>query len=206
MNKINKNTLVVILIMFAIYAIGSLQFLIKEVADLMHIGGMSYGLKLDYLDKQYYRNEFYKYYDWLNGLLPNDVPFSMFYNDKTDIGVYQRMDHKLDYYFYPRYILHKGIEKDIARTLSYLPHIKDQIYPEVVYVMDMKAVTFTNAGGLKHLSIKGKKYFLIAAKDNKGLLIERGYLKRSVQDHTAWNNTAKAFRDLYGKDLNKAVF
>lgn len=194
------------LFMLAVYAIAAVQFLASDVPWLTRIGKMSYADRLNALDKQYYKDEFYKYYLWLDALLPKDISFSILYNEKTDIGKYQRTTHKLNYYFYPRHVLFKGIEKDMARTLSFSPYVKNIKYPEVVYIMNTKVVDFRSRNAIKYVELNDKPYYLVARIDNKGLLIERSFIKNRVLNDRDWKNVPEAFKELYGTNMHKVVF
>lgn len=196
----------IIMAMFAIYIIASIQFLINETRYLMTIGRMSYGEKLNYLDKEYYRNYFYKYYVWLDVLLPKNVSFSILHTDKTDYGLYQRYAHKFDYYFFPRHVLFRGIEEDIAVLPSRWPLNKSIIYSDVVFILNTKDIKFRSMNKIKYVLLNDKKYYYVAETDNKGLLIERSFIKNTVLKQKEWDNTKKAFQELYDINMDKAVF
>jgi hypothetical protein len=201
----SKTAYKVIIFMLVIYAIASLQFLVQEVKYLSSVGRKPYGERLDYLDKQYYKNYFYKYYDWINKLLPNDVLFSIYSNEKTDYNVYVRYAHKFDYYFYPRHVMFSGIEEDIARPPKHWPakeRLKYFKYSDAVFVLNTGDAGFKHDGKFKYVVLNGRRYYLVAAIDDKGLLLNRSLLRRKK----GMDNIARAFRQLYGVGIDKAAF
>jgi hypothetical protein len=195
----------IIIFMLVVYAIASIQFLAQEVKYLAAVGPMSYSDKLTYLDKQYYRNSFYEYYDWLDNLLPKDTSFSILFNEKTDFSVYVRYAHKFDYYMYPRHVMFTGIEQDVAAPPLHWPtkdRLKDFIYSDAVFALSIKDVGFKQIGKLKYVILNSRRYYLVAVKDGKGLLLNKSLIGRKKD----MDNIAAAFKTLYGADINKAVF
>lgn len=191
--------------MLAVYIIASIQFLVQETRSLASLGRMSYSEKLNYLDKQYYKNYFYKYYVWLNDLLPKDVSFSILYDGKTDSNVYGRYTHKLDYYFYPRHVLFSGIEEDVARPPEHWPpkeRLKNFKYGVAVFVLNTGNVDFKLNGKIKYVVLNGSRYYLVAAADEKGLLLNGSFLRSKKYT----DNITRAFRELYGINIDKAAF
>ena len=191
--------------MLVVYAIASIQFLAQEIKYLIKVAPMTYSDKLTYLDKQYYRNSFYEYYAWLNNLLPKDTSFSILYNEKTDFSVYVRYSHKFDYYMYPRHVMFTGIEQDVAAPPLHWPssdRLKYFIYSDAVFVLNMKDAGFKHAGRLKYLVLNGHRYYLVAVKDDKGLLLNKSLLGRKKD----MENIAISFRSLYSMDIKKADF
>jgi hypothetical protein len=190
--------------MLVIYMIASIQFLFKETIILMDIGKMSYSQKLDKLDKHYYKNYFYRYYEWLNELLPKDQSFSIFYGQKVNPDVYQRYVHKLDYYFYPRHVMFSGIEEDIAKPPHRPP--KERLmyfkYSPAVFVLNTENIDFKRNGRIEYTFLNSRKYYLVAALDNKGLLMDTSLLRKIK----GLENIDRAFSKLYGISIKKAVF
>jgi hypothetical protein len=166
----------------------------------------TYGDKLDYLDKQYYKDYFYGYYVWLNDILPKDVSFSIYHNEKMNMKVYSRYVHKLDYYFYPRHVLFNGVEKEVAELDSHFPKDGKLNYSEVVLVIKNKDIPLKSNGGLKYIILNGKQYYYVAEKEDKGLLIERSFIKNKVIRNIDWSALRDAFKEFYLVKMDKAVF
>lgn len=203
----SKRSYWIIMFMLAVYLISAAQFLIAETNSLVRLAGKSYADKLDYLDTIYYKRSFYEHYLWLNGLLPVSVTFSILYNDNTDRAVgYPRWVHKFDYYFYPRYVLLEGAVNDIARTRSHFPFVSNLRYSDVVFVLSIRYADLRQEGRLKYIFLNGRKFYLVAANGDKGLLLERSLIKKAALKGDDWANVRREFRKLYGIDMNKAVF
>jgi hypothetical protein len=195
----------IIIFMLIVYAIASIQFLAQEIKYLAKVAPMTYSDKLTYLDKQYYRNSFYEYFDWLDNLLPKDTSFSLLFNEKTDFSVYVRYAHKFDYYLYPRHVMFTGIEQDVAAPPLHWPtkdRLKHFIYSDAVFTLKIKDVDFKQASRLKYIILNGRRYYLVAVKDDKGLLLNKSLLVRKND----MENIAVSFKSLYGIDITKAVF
>lgn len=201
-----KTSYRIIMFMLIIYVIASLQFLIKETKFLASIGRMSYSEKLDYLDKQYYRNVFHKYYVWIDGLLPKDLSFSIYYNEKAKETPYMKYLHRLDYYLYPRYVLFAASEEDLMQTPTHWPHYKSIRYSDAVLILNTEKVDFKKRDKIKYVVLNNRKYYCVAKIDNKGLLLERSFIVNKVLKEKGWDNIARAFKGLYGIDMDKAVF
>lgn len=204
MNGISRINYRIVMVMFVIYAIASLQFLVNETGYIAKLFPMTYGQKLDYLDKLYYKNYFYRYYEWLNDLLPKDVTFSILRNEKTDHGLYQRYTHKLDYYFYPRYVRYDGVIQYVAKYYGRWPDKGSIIYTDAVLIIKTGDAGLKTANKIKYTFLNGRKYILVAQMDDKGLLLERLFIKDLKRPDRA--NIARAFKSLYGVDIEKAVF
>lgn len=201
----SKTSYNILILMLVIYLIASIQFLVPETKYLMSVGRMPDGEKLNYLDKQYYKHYFYKYYVWLVDLLPNDVTFSILYNGKIDQNVYFRYTHKFDYYFYPRHVMFKGIEDDVSKPPRHWPtkeRSKYFQYADAVFVLNTGEADLKRYGKLKYATLNGRRYYLVAATDDKGLLFDRSLLRR----RTDMDKIARAFRELYGMGMDKAAF
>ncbi len=204
--EIPKTPYRIVIFMLVIYIIASVQFLFKETKFLASISRMSYSEKLNYLDNQYYRNVFYKYYAWINGLLPKDFSFSIYYNEKAKETPYNKYLHRLDYYLYPRYVLFAASEEDLAQPPTHWPHYRSIRYSEAVIILNTEKVDFKTKDKIKYVALNNRRYYCVAKMDNKGLLLERSFIINTVLKKKGWNNVARAFRGLYGIDIDKAVF
>jgi hypothetical protein len=196
----------VLVFFFFIYIIASLQFFVKEISDLSKLAAKTYTEKLDYLDKQYYKDYFQRYYVWLNDILPKDMSFSIYHNEKISLKVYSRYTHKLNYYFYPRHVLFNGVEKEVADNDSHFPMNNKLNYSEVVLVLKNRDIPLLSNGRLKYIMLNGKQYYYVAEKEDKGLLIERSFIKKNVVNNNEWNALQDAFKELYGAKMDTVTF
>jgi hypothetical protein len=202
----SKTSYRIVMFMLVIYIIASVQFLARETKTLMNLSGMSYAEKLNYLDKQYYRNVFYKYYVWIDDLLPKDLSFSIYYNKKAKLTPYVKYAHKFNYYLYPRHILYAGTEEDIAQPPTHWPRYKFIRYSDAIFILNTEKVDFKMKDGIKYVVLNKQKYYCFAKIDNKGLLLERSFIINTALKKKGWNNAIRAFKELYGKDPDKVAF
>ncbi len=199
-----------ILLMVLIYAIQALQFIFADSTELASLIPLSYSQKLDRLDGKYYHNYFYRYYEWLNSIIPPTCSFSMLL-DRSNETSFLRYGHKFNYYLYPRYVLPGeeklfGYEKGKTTFIKGLKDVKNVEYSDLVFILDVGKTDLSRLGNLKFTILNGKTYYLVAEFDNKGLLAERDFIQNEVLKKTNWYGLKLEFRCLYGVGMEKAVF
>jgi hypothetical protein len=202
----NQIAIKIVYFLLLIYIIGLVQLFARNITSLSQLQRMPYKDRIDFLDKQYYRNTYYKDYLWLNELLPANYSFSIFYTEKN-VNEYFGHVYRFNYYFCPRYIIFPGIEADIARTRSLEPFIKKMEYPEIVLLLHYKDIEFSHRNKIKFATISKKYYYPVAQKGDKYLLLERNFIKNIVlKNRNKWQRIAAAFEELYKIRIDKGNF
>jgi len=172
--KENRLSYNIIILMLVIYIIASLQFVIRESKDLIRIYRLPYWQKADNLDSSYYKHAYYRYYVWLDYIIPKNMSFSILYNKDVE-PIYTRYERKLNYYFYPRHVLFNGVD-------MYAYHKKGHVmlsslkYPEFVLVLDKNKVKYNTREGRIYLYLNGNEYVLISVLEDKALLLRSTFL------------------------------
>jgi len=191
-----------ILIMLLIYMIAALQFALRESSILWQLKGLSYSEQLDSLDKSYYRQYFHRYSAWLASMLPPDKSFSIF-NDGTDCRLYDRYVRKFNYYLYPRHVLFNGVDMYAYHNTD-SKAIESIVYPEFLLSLDIQNMDLYQAGKLRFVILKGKRYYLIAQMDNKALLAQSEYLNKNLS--LLPQTTRDGFEKYYGFRMKEGMF
>jgi hypothetical protein len=132
-------------------------------------------------------------------MLPMSESFSILFNQATS-DIYFRYERKLNYYFYPRYVL-PG-----EKELQGISDLKDIKYSELALTLKNKAVIYKTNGGLKYIILNNKTYYLVSVLDNKGLLAERSFINSDIRKNKEWANLRGEFKKLYGIDMTGAKF
>ena len=197
--------------MLFIYFIYCLQFIAGSTGELLTLIKMPYPQKVDFLDNSYYHhNVFYRYYAWLDRMLPAGKSFSILYDEHV-ADVYTRYERKLNYYFYPRYVL-PG-EKELfgyagknVRFLKEANNIKDIKYSDLVLTLKNGEVPYKRNGKLKYIRLNNKLYYLVSVLDDKGLLAERSFIYSDIRKNKEWAVLRNEFRKLYGINMAGADF
>jgi len=201
----NKLTVNIIFFMLFIYCISAAQFIVQESKVLIDISRMSYGQKIDYLDKPYYRNIYYKYYLWLNSIIPNYMSFSILY-DSSSADIHTRYLRKLNYYFYPRHVLLDGVDfYAYAKKGNQL--LKSTIYSDFVLALKNGDIRYSSHNGIKSTHLNGKRFYLMAQNDDKGILIKSSFINDEIKkDPTKYRNLNVEFKKLYKLPIEKVKF
>ncbi len=200
--KENGISMKILYFMLIIYLIGALQFVFRETKVILDLFPLSYGQKVDFLDGPFYRNVYYKYYAWLDQLLPKNRSFSILYDDASK-EIYTRYLRKMHYYFYPRHLLLNGVDL-YAYHKKGSSLLSKMIYPEFVLALKKESVPFKNPFGIKYAVLNHRPYFAVSALDDKTLLVEKRYL---LEHFPSLAGTFKApFNSMYGIKLRKGLF
>jgi hypothetical protein len=197
-------------LMLAIYIFYCIQFIASSSSELLTLIKMPYPQRVDLLDDSYYHKVFYRYYAWLDPLLPHGKSFSILY-DEPVADIYLRYERKLNYYLYPRYVLPGekilfGYADKNVRFLKGVSDIKDLKYSELVLSLKNTAVNYKTNGVLKYIVLNNKPYYLVSVLDNKGLLAERSFIYSDIRKNTGWANLRGEFRKLYGINMAEVKF
>jgi hypothetical protein len=170
---------------------------------------MPYPQRVDYLDDSYYHKVFYKYYAWLDSMLPPDRSFSILFGPSAS-NDYLRYERKMNYYFYPRYVL-PG-EKELfgyagnVGSLKGVNDIKSIRYSDMVLILKNAEVPYKRNGRLKYIHLNGKIYYLVSVLDNKGLLAVRSFIYSDIRKNKEWAVLRNEFRKLYGINMAGVPF
>jgi hypothetical protein len=200
-----------IIFFVAIYFIYSVQFIVSSTSDLVNMSRMSYSQKLDALDFNYYhKNVFYRYYVWLNELLPKDTSFSIYFNGSVS-DIYFRYERRLSYYFYPKHILPGekallGYEGTNDWLLRGVDSIKDIKYSDLVFVLKNNSMNYQRHGRLKYVLLNHTPYYLVALLDDKGLLAKRSFILSDILIKNDYQNLRDKFKELYGANMKGVHF
>ena len=207
-NKLKLNN--ILILMLVVYIIHFAQSIPSVSKELLTLGRMPYGQRLDLLDNDYYHNSFYRYYVWLDSALPSGYSFSILFNGSV-ADIYLRYERKLNYYLYPRHVLPGekkllGYADKNVRFLKGVSDIKDVKYSGLVLTLKNAGVKFKTNSGLKYIILNNKPYYLVSALDNKGLLAERSFIYSDIRKNKEWANLRGEFRILYGINMAEAKF
>ncbi len=201
----NRLTINIIFFMLFIYCVSAIQFTVKESKVLIDLSRMSYAQKIDYLDKPYYRNIYYKYYLWLNGIIPNDRSFSILY-DSSSKDIHTRYLRKLNYYFYPRHVLLNGVDYYAYHKKS-TELLKGTVYSDFVLALKTGSIRYSGYNAIKFIHLNGKRFYLMAQNDDKGLFVKSSFVDNEIKkDLTKFERLNREFKKLYGVPIEKVKF
>lgn len=201
----NKFTINIIFFMLFIYCVSAIQFTVNESKVLIGLSRMSYAQKVDCLDKPYYRNIYYKYYLWLNSILPNDRSFSILY-DSSSKNIHTRYLRKLNYYFYPRHVLLDGVDYYAYHTKS-TELLKGTVYSDFVLALKTGNLRYSGYNGIKFIYLNGNRFYLMAQNDDKGVFIKASFINKAIKkDLTKFEKLNREFEKLYRVPIEKVKF
>jgi hypothetical protein len=145
----NRSVKIIIGLALLVGIVSALQYSSASLSDSMSNIGKNYAFKQDFAEKNYMGYRVYRYYTWMNVMLPERSTLGLLVS-KDDDRSYGRYQHRLNYFMYPQYI-HDGITDALfAPKLSSL-----------------------NLGNTKVIVLKGIIYRLKATKDDTGLFTRR---------------------------------
>lgn len=198
----------VLKLMLLIYAVYLIQFAASSLLELRALSGMTYPQRVDRLDRDYYHNEFYGTYAWLNSVIPQDLSFSLYFEPST-ADTYLRYERKFNYYLYPRKVL-PGEKELLGYGDSFDGRLRGTAdigrieYSGLVVTLKNDRIRFKSSGNLKFLDLNGRRYYLVAVRDNKGLLAGKSLIDKEIVKGSGWSALRSEFRKLYGREMSKA--
>lgn len=145
-----KFSRIIIYLAVLVSAVSALNYVGDLLYDFPHLFNKSYLDKQDYVEQKYNDYIVYRYYDWIKSAYPGIASYGLLTSSDDDRS-YGRYLHRMNYFLYPSHIQESGAKAVFAPVLS--------------------KIGLKGAHGHQYASFNGRKYYLIAKKNNTGLLM-----------------------------------